>query len=671
MVPPAPMPRGFDQVRQLRYRLCLPAVIGLPVLSVYDTVRSNVWRQADYGPERLRQYVLEGDLAAQVSNREISVITGVGHGRVYEHLKSLLNLGWIKKERVYGKGGATEGTIYTLGNVCPDLGGGTETWYADLVMEEWYAAVDASAQESLRSSYRKLTPEQQVQRVREYLFDRYPFLLETLPSRRVNKTRTPTGGSVVPLPDRDERVDVSLITPSGGNAISLPEGWKLHGTSDVTPSGGNANTGLRFSKHVPETAFLETQELDRTQHLRDVFRALPPVGATRYPQRGQRETALNGAHPLKYAAKSVNSPATYIALIDNSSTTLRSTLRTSYSESSCTPCSSSGLAPLITDSSSAPDRQRHDAPTTHPVPLAPPSFAEQVEGGCVIGTGTDGGAMAWQRRTETGSGATNGPKVGFGRYEGDGEAPRAVSVRPPPRGLEGRVAATPAPAPKARLSSPKAKPEPKTEAAVPAPVVRPKTASEGIDQLVPEIEAAKERTRQAHTEAMRKEQTKKQKRANLGSDKSYAAQKTAAQEVEQVWREEMRVAFPDLPQIAWFKREGFKLVARKEGKLAADLLDGYGGDVGVVSAMVESFLRNWDVFGPMLTKQDDSIPTFGLLYACHASVAAESIKLRKRTEVIERYQAWERENAGNAFAVPPAELEAAYRAATAKPKGKR
>jgi hypothetical protein len=217
---------------------------------------------------------------------------------------------------------------------------------------------------------------------------------------------------------------------------------------------------------------------------------------------------------------------------------------------------------------------------------------------------------------------------------------------------------------------PRTTPEPKPEAAAPAPV-RPKTASEGIEQLVPEIEAAKERTRLAHTEAMRKEQSKKQKRANLSSDKSYAAQKTAAQEVEQVWREEMRVAFPDLPQIAWFKREGFKLIARKEGKLAADLLDGYGGDVGVVSAMVESFLRNWDVFGPMLTKQEDSIPTFGLLYACHASVAAESVKLRKRSEVIERYQAWERENAGNAFAVPPADLEAAYRAATAKPKGKR
>jgi hypothetical protein len=664
------MPRGFDQVRQLRYRLCLPAVIGLPVLSIYDTVRSNVWRQADYGPERLRQYVLEGDLAAQVSNREISVITGVGHGRVYEHLKSLLNLGWLKKERVYGKGGA-EGTIYTLGNVRPDLGGGTETWYADLVMEEWYAAVDASAQESLRTSYRKLTPEQQVQRVKEYLFHRYPFLLETLPSRRVNKTRTPTGGSAVPLPESRKAHDTGDITPSGGNGISLPESRKAHDTGDITPSGGNGIAALTFSKHAVGTVFLETQVTEQAQHICDEDEPLPPLGVGHYPHWGQTKTPLNGAHPRKYAAKSVNSPATYIALIDNSSTTLRSTLRTSYSESSCTPCSSSGLAPLITDSSSAPDRQRHDAPTTHPVPLAPPSFVEQVEGGCVIGTGTDGGAMAWQRRTETGSGATNGPKMGFGRYEGDGEAPRAVSARPPPRGLEGRVSATPAPAPKVRLSSPRAKPEPKTEAAVPAPVVRPKTASEGIDQLVPEIEAAKERTRQAHTEAMRKEQSKKQKRANLGSDKSYAAQKTAAQEVEQVWREEMRVAFPDLPQIAWFKREGFKLVARKEGKLAADLLDGYGGDVGVVSAMVESFLRNWDVFGPMLTKQDDSIPTFGLLYACHASVAAESIKLRKRSEVIERYQAWERENAGNAFAVPPAELEAAYRAATTKPKGKR
>lgn len=147
--------------------------------------------------------------------------------------------------------------------------------------------------------------------------------------------------------------------------------------------------------------------------------------------------------------------------------------------------------------------------------------------------------------------------------------------------------------------------------------------------------------------------------------------------IEEVWREEMGQAFPDIPQIAWFKKERGKVLARKEGKLVADLIDGYGGDEAIVTGIIRSFVQRWDVFGPMLTKTIDSVPTLGLLYACHASVLAESRKLaakpvpakpRTSVSVIDEYETWMRDHSGDSFARPPAELEAAYLAAKAKLK---
>lgn len=183
-------------------------------------------------------------------------------------------------------------------------------------------------------------------------------------------------------------------------------------------------------------------------------------------------------------------------------------------------------------------------------------------------------------------------------------------------------------------------------------------------------DAAKARSREAMEAKLTKRRAKEQKQANLTSDKGYRAQKQAAQRLEGVWREQMSKVFPDIPQIAWFKREGNKVVARKEGKLVADLIEGYGGDEAVVSGLIEAFIQHWDTFGPMLTKQTNSIPTLGLLYACHATVAAESARLRKRTDAITEYEQWRKDNAHNAFASPPPALEVAYKAALAKGKGK-
>ena len=208
------------------------------------------------------------------------------------------------------------------------------------------------------------------------------------------------------------------------------------------------------------------------------------------------------------------------------------------------------------------------------------------------------------------------------------------------------------------------------EGEIPAPEAASGPGRGGLDKVASLVEQAKARSRATMEAKLQRQQGKERKASNLASTKSYRSQRSAAQRLEQVWRDEMRSAFPDIPQIAWFKYERGKMTARKEGKLAADLIDGYGGDEKVCADIVETFLRNWNFFGPLLTKQDNGIPTFGLLYACHATVVAEGVRLKKQLDVVAQYEAWKRENAGNDFAVAPPELEAAYKAAIAK-KGKR
>lgn len=192
----------------------------------------------------------------------------------------------------------------------------------------------------------------------------------------------------------------------------------------------------------------------------------------------------------------------------------------------------------------------------------------------------------------------------------------------------------------------------------------------GIAKVASLVEEAKARSRAAMEAKLQKQRSKERKSSNLASDASYRQQKSAAQRLERVWRDEMALAFPDIPQIAWFKHERGKLVARKEGKLAADLLDGYGGDEKVCADIVETFVRHWNAFGPMLTRQEGGVPTFGLLYACHATVVAEGVRLKRQHDAVSRYEDWKREHAGDDFAVAPPELEAAYKAAIAK-RGKK
>jgi hypothetical protein len=179
------------------------------------------------------------------------------------------------------------------------------------------------------------------------------------------------------------------------------------------------------------------------------------------------------------------------------------------------------------------------------------------------------------------------------------------------------------------------------------------------------VEQAKQRSRAAVEAKFQKQRTKERKKANLTSDAPYRSQKPAAQRIELAWREEMGQAFPDVPQITWFKREGGKLLARKEGKLITDLLEGYGGDEATVEHLVRGFVTHWDKFGPLLTKTRDGVPTIGLLYACHASVFAELRRLIKTPMNKTEYAEWLATVKHDPFAVPPPELLAAHRATKA------
>lgn len=227
--------------------------------------------------------------------------------------------------------------------------------------------------------------------------------------------------------------------------------------------------------------------------------------------------------------------------------------------------------------------------------------------------------------------------------------------------------------PKLRLvpnpsQTPNVAPEPAQDAteAVPEPPKPPKlTAAQQREALKALVEDTRARSRAALEAKVEKLKAKERKRANLSSDMSYREQRSGALRLEQVWRDHMGQLFPNVPQMAWFKREGMKLSARKEGKLVADLIDGYG-DEKLVEEMLVSYVKNWSsLFGPMLTKQGNTFPTIGLFYASHATVMAETVRLRSQHDAVAQYEAWKAEHASDPFAVPPPELEAAYKATLA------
>lgn len=604
------IPEGFDPVPHLRYKLHLQAALGLPLLAVYDALRSTIWRQDSYGPEVLRAHVAKGYLASEATQAALAITTGLGRSRISGHLQKLESLGWIvavpQRSRKTAK-------VYELGIRKPDGNHWVEISYADTIQRGWYESINAAAVHLHGMPYRNLELADQLSAVREFL---------------------------------------DGLTPASG-AVDVPdENTKSTETTSESSSESRDFEGLAASKVACEEALLDF----------DV-----PVGNNKMFPLGT-PTFVNTSPNLVESQAVFNTAKNYIdSLHRQTLTTFGSTLRTSYSESSlhsvrvgasavASDSDPSGSSLRSLPDSSSPSTPAFglpsDAPSLRSVPQPPADPAEPYPSPVPPPPFPPRSAFAWTPETVF-RGLVTAP-------DADTLEPEREQPKETPQMARGAIS-TPDPLP-APSEATNVAPSP-----LPGP---PAGIRDTLSDLKALAEATKARSREAMEAKFQKRRTKERKAENLTSDKSYRAQKTAAQRLEGVWREEMDRMFPEVPQIAWFKREKGKVLARKEGRLVADLLDGYGGDESVVEGIIQSFIRYWADFGPMLTKQTDSVPTLGLLYACHATVAAESVRLRKRDGAIEQYETWKRDNASNPFAVPPPDLEAAYKAALAKKKSK-
>jgi hypothetical protein len=674
--PSALPPQGWSQTPLLRQKLFLERILGSKTLAVYDIIRSKTWRNASIGPDVLRDMAAQDRLAAQLSLSEIALHAGVGRGRVREHTKYLSALGWLTLSthqdpdtKAYNK------TIYLLGDVTKTTLGKKkrqEIFYATTAMQGWYSDLDALCQQQQGTPYAKMKRKKQYELAAAYIESRVS--TDQTEPKKHDRLCMPTQQTQPVVLDVGGGMPLSLggCAPqeqrTGG--IVLPYGG-VYPTQQETPSKTGLESGIFGSTCVGFSHDFQGSGAH----------PLCPNGVHPPSERGTPPLLVGVREPLE-TKENLSSPknAIHNPHTKDSYTSLRSPLRTSYSESSYTQCTSSGLTPrhVIQSGFSLDPREQPEEKTLKeisqvfslgqepektpeknpetdslPVPLTPPSL--QPMEWCVIGGRNDGDTTMAFRRTETGQG---GAKVRWGGGDSSDDfrtRPRAVSV---PRCFQSSDGPT----------------EDATEAA-PAEVEggevkralkgnSKREASTALAEVQTIAAKAAAEASKAHAEKLvRKERTKERRQETRAVGNTYAAQVGNAQKLERVWREEMQIAFPNLPQIAWFKREGFKTVARKEGKLAADLLEGYGDDFDYVKSLVECFLQNWKLFGPMLTKQSDSIPTFGLMYACHATVAAEHAKLKTRNSAIEQYEQWQRDNAGDSFAMPPADLFAAYNAA--------
>lgn len=665
----SPVPTGFDQVLHLRYRLFLPALLGHQTLAVYDALRSCIWRQDLYGPEALISRTQRGYLAAQVPQSHLSLMTGVARTRVNMHLKRLETLGWVSSLGGQKTGGPK---VYELGVRRPQHGVWAEVPYADTVMTGWYEAVEGVSQARWGCHYRRLAAA-----------DQYALVSEVLQQGGVTRQRT---GGVIRLASAFRTGGVTggvtsfaaggvtgggvttSDTLAGAHAQSFPvaahsnaaafafipaeEGGVTSDEGGVTPA----------DRGVAESAPNEPTDARKSLIFRDAdapdSRGEVSPGKTARCHPGRHENTFNV--PRK-SAKLRENPAQNFSHIDSShrmTSPYGEGLDTSYlSLPSSGEVRCSGAVALEPKPNSTARKLAVDFDFDSAVDIP---FELDVS----------------QSNSSTRP-ASQTPKP---------PAPRAPLSPDPefsalaPEPVPGGVTPSPNPSPEVPCVAARKAPEDidpglppsrTAENATTAPTVRSAPGLAAVVDLAAVVEEAKAKSRAAMEAKLAKQRAKDQKRANLSSDASYRAQKTAAMRIEEVWREEMKAAFPDIPQIAWFKRErGGKVLARKEGKLMADLIDGYGGDEAAVTNLVRVFVKQWGVIGPMLTKTKDGVPTLGLLYACHATVMVEARKYAQpKASPVEAYEAWMREHGGDSFARPPAELEAAYLAAKAK-KGK-
>ena len=667
------VPTGYDQVLHIRYRLFLQDLLGIKALAVYDSLRSLIWRQDEYGIDALRCAANQGFLAAKSTERELSKISGVTREKVKECLQQLVSIGWITPyvpsapQKPFDLPFGVK--VWELGVRVCQRNVWTESLYATVQQEHWYAAADTRSQDRWGLPYRKTSPQTQKETASDTLI-----ALQVIPAP---KTPAPRRKSAAGIPMSKEamveyaqRFEGLSVDPRvyGPEAPHLdPEAWMLaplmadeaHALDsafmfgDALSEAANYGSGTVWSPKPreaepktefdgdeesgtygdeadelsgrnqatmwPESCHLEWQETTESQRS---SKDLGPI----------QETTIDSPHRMTFPTGKVFYTS-YKSLSPSGKPSDPSAPRGAKAKTGAGFARpSSGLAALVrlrteieVGSASLPDDSH---PEQTPKPPAPPAPLSPV--------------------------GENSPNS----VTGLGACPRSeeISVTPPNRT---RTPDPTQPPPSTHQEAAEAD----TGAGEALPTVKPDLSS-----VLSVIEAAKARSRAAVEVKLQKARTKERKKENLTSDKAYRSQKPGAMRIEQAWREEMAQAFPDVPQIAWFKREQGKLLARKEGKLIADLIDGYAGDEAAVENLVRGFVTHWDKFGPMLTKTKDGVPTIGLLYACHASVMVELRRFVKTPMNHAEYADWLASVKQDPFAVPPPELLATHKAAKAGAK---
>jgi hypothetical protein len=666
----AVVPTGFDQVLHLRHRLHLPSLLGLQTLAVYDALRAFVWRQETYGPDDLCERTVLGFLSAKVSQSQLAEVSGVSRPRVNQQLRKLANLGWIVM------GGRTgRDKIYELGIRRPQGSTWAEAVYADAVQQSWYEKANDHAKACWGTSYRKLSPANQHATAADVLNKAGalptgyvmpvvhlkptagPKLKQSKPQRALSKSVLPpverldvpfwfhpplTDSEACDVPGKTDGIQLNLRQPLENAAvwnfsgnIRCPQALDVPGERKETETVESASAKslnyrgsesdiaelrcpLREHQMSPERTSETGYDIDFQPSFQGVTTAENPYIHSGHRMPSPTGKGSNTSYLILSPFGSGSEPSAAFVCLGRS-------LDSGFSAS---PLNS---FPLLNSNSllnSFPEPEPEPTPKP-PVPLAPLSPVEPSPRLSAENLGTSVTGSEDPPRNEE-------PRVTLPNRT------RASDPTQPPTG-------TPSEAPEAVPGAGEA-----------LPVVPP-----DLSAVMAVVEQAKQRSRAAVEAKFQKQRTKERKKANLTSDAPYRSQKPAAQRIELAWREEMGAAFPDVPQITWFKREGGKLLARKEGKLITDLLEGYGGDEATVEHLVRGFVTHWDKFGPLLTKTRDGVPTIGLLYACHASVFAELRRLIKTPMNKTEYAEWLATVKHDPFAVPPPELLAAHRATKA------
>jgi len=718
------IPRGFDMVSTIRHRMDLPTLLGIKLLAVYDTLRSLIWRKTESGNPFLREAITVGVLAAKGSEREIARHSGVTATKVKECLKRLQAMGWITPyvpgvdaSRYELPNGVR---VWELGSRAKQGGKWQEQMHSSSVQDAWYEAMDLKSLAYWGLDYRKTSPATQLETATDVLID-----INVIKPPKAPRPRQKSAAGIPMALDTmlayaesfaGLRVDPRVYGPQAdyenSDAWFCAPQWFEARIEELGESGESGE-----SEEITDHMFSDAAEEATSQAAtsRTIWSENEPKKAqkTRIPLEktcvvssscdgtvahasgpNQSTECLDSQRFEPLEIRTITSEIKNLARIEtapihnNHSSTFptEKSIHTSYE------------FPFPSEKYSGPSH-----PKNAKAEAVQPRAAARIQPSPVFGR-FRGRNENFRNNSQATMGSPSQSQRGFLSTPYD-EFPQTPTPKPlaPPSPLSPKSESenensailvtahqtphqTPHRAVPLLLSpeKPRVMPPERPRASNPsqppaqqriAPVEASRGAGEALPVTPPNltaildvIEQSKARSRAAIEARFQKARTKERKKENLTSDKAYRSQKPGALRIEQAWREEMAIAFPDLPQIAWFKREQGKLLARKEGKLIADLIDGYAGDEAAVENLVRGFVVHWDTFGPMLTKTKDGTPTIGLLYACHASVMVELRRVAKSPTKATHteYADWLASVGKDPFASPPPEMLAMHKASRAK-----